>query len=93
MNKIILAILIGIAISSLTYGALNAPAVDVQLLFLGFFTDKDQFSNFECSCANPLPGADPSSGFSSQNCPLPANFGATPALASYQFASSPNICT
>ena len=40
MNKIILAVLIGVAISSLTYGVLNAPAINVQLAFLGFFTGK-----------------------------------------------------
>jgi len=93
MNKIILAILIGVAISSLTYGALNAPAINVQLAFLGFFSDKTSFGGgFECSCANPLPGADPSTGFSSQNCPTPTNIGLNPNLAPYPFASSPNIC-
>ena len=91
MNKIILAILIGIAISSLTYGVL-APSVDVQLLFLGFFTGKDMFgtmgSNFDCTCINQFPGSP-----STATCLTDADI-MTPALEKYAIdASGTNICT
>jgi len=92
LNKIILAILIGIAISSLTYGALNAPAVDVQLLFLGFFTGKDMFgtmgSNFDCTCINQFPGSP-----STATCQTDADI-VDPALEKYAIdESGTNICT
>lgn len=92
MNKILLAILIGIGISSLTYGALSAPPIDVQLFFLGFFTGKDMFgtmgSNFDCECTNQFPG-DPSTG----PCLLQSEIG-DPDLKKYGIdVPGNNVCT
>ena len=93
MNKIILAILIGIAISSLTYGALNAPAINVQLAFLGFFTGADKFSNFDCICTHPLPNDPNDPGFTSTNCLKKVDVMGDPEEPYAIDASGDNICT
>ena len=93
MNKIILAILIGVAISSLTYGALNAPAINVQLAFLGFFTGADKFSNFDCICTHPLPNDPNFPGFTSTNCLKIVDVMGDPEEPYAIDASGNNICT
>jgi len=95
MNKIILAILIGIAISSITYGALNAPAVDVKLLFLGFFPSKTNFVNgggFACMYNHQFPN---DAGCMTPSCLTQAQIN-TLALKKYGIdapSGNPNICT